>query len=51
MDTKPTNILNSVEDVILKVEETKIEPDICYDKEDIVDFAVKYVKSMKKGRF
>ena len=51
MDTKPTNILNSVEDVILKVEETKIEPDIYYDKEDIVDFAVKYVKFMKKGRF
>ncbi len=29
------------------LEETKIEPDITYDKEDIVDFAIKYIKSKK----
>ncbi len=27
------------------LEETKIEPDIYYDKEDIIDFAIKYIKS------
>ena len=30
------------------LEETKIQPDIYYDKEDIVDFAIKYIKSKKK---
>ena len=29
------------------LEETKIQPDIYYDKEDIVDFTIKYVKSKK----
>jgi len=32
------------------LEETKIEPDITYDKEDIIDFSIKYIKSKTNER-